>query len=99
MIWTRRILRWARLSKIQNPSLDSGHVDLVLLDLLIKRASGDAEALRGSLNASSFLLKDAFDVLLFELEKCEARVEEGRTNLRVTIEVKVVDGDRFLVTQ
>src|SRR5689334_11886102 len=92
---------WAKgaVSRIWNKRLDFGRGDLVLLDLLIKRASRDAEPLRRLLDPASFLLQHAFDVLLLELEKSQSRVEEWTTNLRVTIELKVGNGDRFLVTQ
>ena len=70
----------------------------MLLNLLIKRASRDAETLRSLLNAASLLLKDALDVLLFEFLESETGVKERRPNLRVSIEVKVGEGDSFLVT-
>jgi hypothetical protein len=38
-------------------------------------------------------------VLLFELEEGQIAVEERRANLGVTVEVKIVQGDVFLVTQ
>ena len=46
-----------RTTNVQNPdpSLDFGRRDLVLLDLLIKRAARDPEPPRGFLDAASFL--------------------------------------------
>src|ERR1700741_108419 len=88
-----------RASSIQTTSLDFGHGDLMLLDLLVKRASGNAETPGRLLNTTLLLLKNAFDVLLLKLQKCETRVEERGADLRVPIKVKVVDGDVFLVTQ
>ena len=62
----------------------------MLLDLLIKRASRDAETLCRFLNSASLFLKNSFDVLLFEFLKRETRVEVRRGKLRVTVEVKIV---------
>ena len=71
----------------------------MLLDLLVKRAARDAESLRRLLDPPSFFLQHAFDVLLFELEQGQARIKKWTADLRVTVELKVVNGDRFLVTQ
>ena len=62
----------------------------MFLNLLIKRASGNAKTLGSSLNATAFLLKNPFDVLLFEFQKSQARVEKRRANLCMTVEVKIV---------
>ena len=70
--WTREFWGIEGQSDIQTARLDFGRCDPVLLDLLIKRASRDAESLRGVLYAASLLLKYAFDVLLFEFEKSES---------------------------
>src|ERR1051325_11545001 len=45
--------KWS--SEIQTRSLDFGHGDLMLLDLLIKCASRNAETLRSLLNTTTFL--------------------------------------------
>ena len=78
------------MSRIQTCGLDFGHRDLVLLDLLIKRASRDAETFGRLLNATLLLLKHSLDVLLFKLYEGETRVEKRRANLCMTIEVKIV---------
>lgn len=62
----------------------------MFLNLLIKRASGDTEALGGFLDATPLLLKNSFDVLLFEFQKSQARVEKRRADLSMTVEVKIV---------
>src|SRR5688500_3180939 len=65
-------LRGIRFVQDSDRRLDFGHRDLMLLDLLIKRAARNTESLRGLLNAASLFLKHAFDVLLFELDQCQA---------------------------
>ena len=47
----------------------------------------------------SLLLKNAFDVLLFEFQKSQTGVEERCADLSVTVEVKIVECDVLLVTQ
>jgi hypothetical protein len=62
----------------------------VFLDLLIKGAPRDSQALCRPLDAASFLLKDPFDVLLLEFQKSQTRVEKGCSHLSMTVEVKIV---------
>lgn len=79
--------------------LDFGHDDLVLLDLLIKRAARDTEALGSFLHAAALLVEDPLDVLFFEFDEREASIEKWRSHLRMAVEVQVFEGDVFLVTQ
>ena len=65
------------MSSTQKQCLDFGHVDLMLFELLVKRAARDAEPLGGLLDAAAFFLKDAFDVLLFELESVSRESRNG----------------------
>jgi hypothetical protein len=80
-------------------SLDFGRRDLVLLNFLIKRTSRDPESLRGFLNPPALLVQDPFDVLLLELDERQASIQKRCAHLRMTVEVKVVESDIFLVTQ
>ncbi len=99
MNWTRGDEYSDAESEIWNQRLDFGHDDLMLLDLLIKRAARDAEAFCGLFDAPALLLKHPFDVLLFQFQEGQTRIEERSAHLRVPVEVQVVDRDRFLVTQ
>jgi hypothetical protein len=58
-------------------SLDFGHRDLMLLNLLIKRAARDPKTLRGLLNATTLLMKHSLDVLFFEFQKRQMGIEKG----------------------
>jgi hypothetical protein len=78
------------MSRIQTRGLDFGHEDLMLLDLLIKRASGNAETLCSLLNATFLLLQHSLDVLLFEFQKRQPGVEKRSADLCMTIEVKII---------
>lgn len=75
--WTIEFWLRRTASGIWKGCLDFGHGDLVLFDLLIKRASRDAETFCRLLNPAAFFLKNAFDVLLFDFLKSQPRVEEG----------------------
>ena len=86
-------------SEIQTASLEFGRGDSMLLNLLIKRAAGDAEPPGGLLYATAFLLKYTLNVLLFQFEQREVRVEKRRAHLCVTVEMKIVECDVFLITQ
>ena len=87
------------MSKIQTCGLDFGHRDLVLLDLLIKRASRNTETLGGLLNATFLLMQHSLDVLLFEFYQCEPSIQKRCAELCVSIEVKIVKGDVCVFTQ
>ena len=71
----------------------------MLFDFLIERAAGDPETLRGLLNTAMLLMKHSLDVLLFELKERQIGIEKGCAQLCVAVEVKVVEGDVFLITQ
>jgi hypothetical protein len=62
----------------------------MLLDLLIKRTSRNAETLGCLFNPTFLLLQYSLDVLFFELYESETRVEKRCANLCMTIEVKIV---------
>src|SRR5262245_6256265 len=87
------------LSSIWTAGLDFGHRDLMLLNLLIKRASRNAETFGRFFYSPSFLLQHALDVLFFEFQKRQSGVEEGRSHLSMPIEMQIVERDVFLVTQ
>ena len=61
-----------KTSSIQTCRLDFGRLDLVFLDFLIEGAARDPETLGSFLDAAALLLKNPFDVLLFEFLKSEA---------------------------
>jgi hypothetical protein len=63
------ILERRKESRIQTQLLDLGHLDLVLLDLLIERAARNSQALGRFLNPPALLHQDPFDVSLFQLQK------------------------------
>ncbi len=59
-------------SGIQTEILDFGHLDLMLLDLLIKRAAGYAQSLGRLFYPPALLLQHSFYVLFFEVQKGQA---------------------------
>lgn len=62
-------------SGIQTCILDSGRVEVVLLNFLIKRASGYPQPGRRLLDPPLLLEQYSFDVLLLQLIKRQIRVE------------------------
>ena len=71
----------------------------MLLSFLIKRASRYTKAFSRFLDPASLLVQDPLDVLLFKLDQSQTSIEKRCTHLGVAVEVKVVEGDAFLVTQ
>ena len=71
----------------------------MFFDLLIKRASRDAETLGSLLHSASLFLKNPLDMLLFEFLQSQTCVEVRRADLCVAVEVKIVKCDRFLIAE
>src|SRR6266850_2631676 len=59
-------------SGIQTGILDFGHLDLMLLDLLIKRTAGYTQSLGRLFYPPALLLQHSLYVLFFEVQECQA---------------------------
>lgn len=71
----------------------------MLFELLIKRTSRYTKAFSRFLDPASLLVQDPLDVLFFQLDQRQTSIEKGCAHLGMAVEVKVVEGDAFLVTQ
>ena len=86
-------------SGIQTEILDFGHLDLMLLDLLIKRTAGYTQSLGRLFYTAALLLQHSFYVLFFEVQERQARVKRRSANLSMAVEVKVFQANIFLLVR